>query len=720
MRLKVLYTFDADNKNNCLARWPNLLNVRTAFVDDTTQIGLIDLKTCIQAVTSSSPELISQLGNDFTIYAHDYSEPDTPLVGQGLLSWALSSNVQEAEADPDNSSCVTGLVTRSALGLFSRNAQETLEVKLRLTPVPNSTQQDYLSSLEKYKRASDVIGQDFDAQAWTNFVQNNPGFISSAGRGQSSDRSASPMDRLSLESVQRMHHEGLTQRDMPTGIADPFTTRSGSRPPSRSTTPSSAQPFNAPPRQQAGHLSRPSSRGGMQPVSHQRRESFNSGYYSAEETFEEGPSRKRAKTMKVEWPSKSNLNIERQPESLRVAASTASSVRLHRPVAVNPALAPQTGTAGEEPVRPPTPIPKSAHPTSRRDRNNSSSLRQASRVQSSSPAPQLAPPQPQITDTAMLSPEDPRHASISSSPANFPSSPPIMPPVDSRPTSPVLPPLPGEHDSGFMSGTFDDFFDGNLVHFDDYIHDKDGESHGTGLGNPIGFPAHYPPVFEDGNEVEEPMPPNLPPPPVPTHELQAPTKPAFSRAQTSRPASRVSMSSPKLAPAPVPRARQMEEEMRALSQLPQVPASDPAGRSLHRSNTWAGDMSDIPNSDAVTAEETKRRPKKRVGKEQTRARLETAIAAGEMPPFCDNCGAIETPAWRRAYAKTFDCGFDEVETSLEEGAIVFKEALDHNDDGSIKTFRGFKIAKKPEDRDDEWVAITLCNRKSYRSSPGGV
>ena len=159
------------------------------------------------------------------------------------------------------------------------------------------------------------------------------------------------------------------------------------------------------------------------------------------------------------------------------------------------------------------------------------------------------------------------------------------------------------------------------MHFDDYIHDKDGENHGTGLGNNMGFPIHYPLVPEDGNETEEPMAPSLPPPPVPTHELQVPTKPAFSRAQTSRPASRVSMSSPKLAPAPVPRARQMEEEMRSLSQLPQVPASDPAGRSLHRSNTWAGDMSDMPTSDAVMAEDIKRRPKKRVGKEQTKARL---------------------------------------------------------------------------------------------------
>ena len=720
MRLKVLYTFDAENKNNCLARWPHILDVRTAYLDDDTLIGLIDLKTCIQAVTSSSPEIISQLGSDFTIYAHDYSEPDIPLVGQGLLSWALSSHFEEAEADSHANNFVTGRVTRSGLGLFSRNAQEILEVKLRLIPVPSSTQSDYLNSLQKYKQASDVVGQNFDAQTWTNFVQNNTDFVSSVGRAQSSDRSASPMERARVETTQRMHNEGATQREMPSGLSDPFIARSGSRPPSRSATPSSVQPFSVPPRQQAAHMSRPSSRGGMQPVSHQRRESFNSGYYSAEETFEEGPSKKRAKIMQVDWPSKSNLNIERQPESLRVVASTASSVRLHRPIAVNPALALQTGNSTEEPIRPPTPIPKSANPTNRRQRNNSSSLRRASRVDSSSPAPQFVPQQSLAADTAMLSPEDPHAASHTSSPVNIPSSPPTMPPIGSFPTSPALPPLPGEHDSGFMSGTFDDFFgEEDLVHFDDYVQHKHGENYDPGLGSSnIANSAEFAPVFEDGHGNEESVPLSLPPPPMPFQE-SAPPKPAFSRSQTSRPASRVSMSSPKLAPAPIPRARQIEEEMRALSQLPQVVASDPVGRPLHRSNTWAGDMSDMPTSDAVITEETKRRSKKRVGKEQTKARLETAIAAGEMPPFCDNCGAIETPAWRRAFAKTFDCEFDEVETSLEDGAIVFKEVLEHSDDGSIKTFRGFKITKRPEDRDDEWMAITLCNRKSgWRSMQG--
>lgn len=51
--VKVLYTFDDENKTNCLARWPNLLEVQTAHLDEKTQIGVIELKTCIQAIVSA-------------------------------------------------------------------------------------------------------------------------------------------------------------------------------------------------------------------------------------------------------------------------------------------------------------------------------------------------------------------------------------------------------------------------------------------------------------------------------------------------------------------------------------------------------------------------------------------------------------------------------------------------------------------------------------------
>jgi hypothetical protein len=51
--VKVLYTFDSDGKTNCLARWPQVLDIQTAFLDEDTQIGVIELKTCIQAIVSA-------------------------------------------------------------------------------------------------------------------------------------------------------------------------------------------------------------------------------------------------------------------------------------------------------------------------------------------------------------------------------------------------------------------------------------------------------------------------------------------------------------------------------------------------------------------------------------------------------------------------------------------------------------------------------------------
>lgn len=51
--VKVLYTFDDASKTNCLARWPHLLEIQTAALDEKTLIGVIELKTCIQAIVSA-------------------------------------------------------------------------------------------------------------------------------------------------------------------------------------------------------------------------------------------------------------------------------------------------------------------------------------------------------------------------------------------------------------------------------------------------------------------------------------------------------------------------------------------------------------------------------------------------------------------------------------------------------------------------------------------
>ncbi|KAH8600261.1 hypothetical protein B0O99DRAFT_649117 [Bisporella sp. PMI_857] len=60
MRLKVLYTFDDQNKTNCLARGQDVLRIQTVAMDETASIGIIDLKTCIEAVIQCSPELVNR------------------------------------------------------------------------------------------------------------------------------------------------------------------------------------------------------------------------------------------------------------------------------------------------------------------------------------------------------------------------------------------------------------------------------------------------------------------------------------------------------------------------------------------------------------------------------------------------------------------------------------------------------------------------------------
>ncbi|KIW33669.1 uncharacterized protein PV07_00499 [Cladophialophora immunda] len=686
VRLKVLYTFDSEQKDNHLARWPQSLEVQTAFIDDVNQIGVIDLRTCLEAVTTASPELTTLVDNDYTIYAYDYSEPDTPLVGQGMLSKALAGQAQSTSSDGE--AMITGKISKNIMGLFSKNAQETLEVKLRFTPVNTFAQARY--------RSGSVSSQDGMRPQWNN----GPCL-------QTLQRSASPIDTSGLETMQRML-SGETLHG----------SGSGSRP----GTPTATQNLSHPMRQ-PGHPSRPSSRAGMRQLPEGRRESFQSGYFSGDDIGEEGPARKRAKTTKVDLPTKSNFNIERQPESLRVVASAASSLRLHRPIAVNPAAAVQPNSHNEEAARPPTPIPasKTAKPRGRPGRprkNPPSSLAQGSQVRESSPATDVGL-QPELLAVPIASPEDTRGQSVGSTPANIPSSPPVMPEFRQPAiTSPVLPPVIGSsgHDSGFMSGNLEDLFgDDHLLQFDDFIVDKpEDQDANEGCQEKHRPIDQYPAVFEEGNDIEEAQSAqpgyNIMPPPLPL----APKPLSRAQSYTPVPTPRISMSSPRLAPAPIPRARQIMEEQREqqrkIALAPLVPKSDPAPRALHRAQTWAPD-SDIPMSDVPGGEEAKAKAasKKKVGKEQTKARLENAIANGIMPPFCDNCGAIETPAWRRAYVKVFDCPWDDVETSLNHGECCFKEPINHNPDGSVKTFRGYKVDKRQGDEADDWEAITLCN-----------
>lgn len=164
-----------------------------------------------------SPELVAKLGQDYTVYAYDYSEYETPLVGQGMLSWVLSSSSPSPNSPANQSkTMITGRVCKNVMGLFSKDAQETLEVKLRLVPVPTVMQSEYLDSMQRYREMSNSTPPSLDPQTWANCVRQNSDQSTVYNSQQQLDRApASPMDQLGIERFHRILSEGSTPRDLP-------------------------------------------------------------------------------------------------------------------------------------------------------------------------------------------------------------------------------------------------------------------------------------------------------------------------------------------------------------------------------------------------------------------------------------------------------------------------------------------------------------------------
>ncbi|KAI5790156.1 hypothetical protein EDC01DRAFT_657817 [Geopyxis carbonaria] len=176
MRLQVSYTFDDASQAHCLARWPHLVSTPTVQVDEDLLVGAVELKTCILSIISASPELVATLSQDFCVYAFDFSEPGFPLVGCGMLSWTM--------LNAQNSSTrimITGRVRRNKFGVFNDDGvKETLEVKFRLHKVDTFTQEQFVKSVHAYTALSKMLPGNFDASAWSNFVQAHPQILNMA------------------------------------------------------------------------------------------------------------------------------------------------------------------------------------------------------------------------------------------------------------------------------------------------------------------------------------------------------------------------------------------------------------------------------------------------------------------------------------------------------------------------------------------------------------
>ena len=704
--MKVLYTFDDQNKTNCLARWPRALDIRTAYLDETTQIGVIDLKTCTQAIVSASPELVAKLGQDYTIYAYDYSEYETPLVGQGMLSWVLASSSRTPSAPANESrTVVTGRVCKNIMGLFSGGAQETLEVKLRLVPVPTCLQSEYIESMRKYRDLSKIMPEGFDSQAWTNFIQANPGILSLVDQSRSESPTVGFTQReMGIEHVQRLLSEGYTQQNgadqdssqrRGSGYADSNTgqtsVRAGS--PAVSVQSTAMQPAFG---QNLGRVDSRASSRVEQRHARSRRSSIDFGYASNDDKTE-GPAKKRAKVTKADWPTKGSFG--KQVDSLRVAASSAASVRVYQPTAIRPTA--NSASSLEEPPRAPTPIPNSGNRTSRPllSTARSSLSREPlsiSRVEYNSPYASFED-KPKPIESSITSSED--NGSISATNTPVPaSSPPIFRTVSPTPSSPMLPTLPRDFDSGFMSGSIDDLFEDNEDHQLDELDFEIAAQYSKRLET------------EPSHSLNSKAPQT-----IPAHsDILAPTE---EHIQAS--------SQPRNQTKTTGRSRTLNRTASTGHFLPPpMIASDPIrpnGGMLQRSQTWSGQQIQVQHaaSDAPMGSKDSAAPKRPVSrsgsgvkrKKQIQTKLATTIAAGEMPPFCDNCGSIETPTWRKAWTKVH-CGNEEqVQISKSEGGIIALQILEKDENGTTSLFKIFKKSLLPSDAG--FTEVLLCNRRLF-------
>ena len=751
----MLYTFDDLNKTNCLARWPQSLDIRSVFLDESTQIGVVELKTCLQAVVSASPELVAKLGQDYTVYAYDYSEYDTPLVGQGMLSWALASPSGHTAPANSTRTLVTGRVCRNILGLFSSSSQETLEVKLRLVPVPSCSQKEYIESMKTYRDLSKIMPEGFDAGAWTSFLQANPsiGQLAQQNRRQAGTAKLGPQALAETEHMPRLVSQDSSRRGSVDLRYIPPVENSSA------TEPLQHQPRAASPALSARSATAPSKRRGRPPRTSSRtsmrgrdpplatppsRDTMVNSREPEDDQVEDGPVKKRAKVSRVDRPD--GTSFDKLPESLRVAASAAASVRIHQPAAVRPLVS--CAPTLEGPPRAPTPI---ADPSNIIRRSQLPKARSNLREQSPV-ADETEYKSPYVRSESLQRPEERNIGSLPNTPAEIPSSPPLYRGPSTAPSSPHLPTLPAHLDSGFMSGTIECLLEDDeyrtpdeedlavvaqysrALELPEPIVEKMNESYFFTPISPIA--QHIIPnpsnvnqeaqavsVALEKHEKQEAQPGSISQKKIEEHEKQ-------DAQQHDSDAKTIAGDENAVRSASGPRLLERTVSLGNLPSDPPAPSlpKPDSGRpvELYRSQTWSGQHDSHPASDTAAVSgisEPLGKPKRRKTgtganakrKEAIKSRLHDSIEAGEMPPFCENCGAIETPTWRKAWVKVHSGKPDHVHISEEEGGIIAWETLQTDVEGTVCLYRIIKRTLLPADQG--FSEILLCNRKSSQHLP---
>ncbi|KAI6783033.1 uncharacterized protein J7T54_002195 [Emericellopsis cladophorae] len=148
-----------------------------------------------------------------------------------------------------------------------------------------------------------------------------------------------------------------------------------------------------------------------------------------------------------------------------------------------------------------------------------------------------------------------------------------------------------------------------------------------------------------------------------------------------------------------------------------VPASDPAGPTTTQAATtpsFALALPDIPSStaDGATSSQEEKTNKNLVKKTAIKQRLEAAIRKGEMPPYCSNCGAIETPTWRKIYGQNHEGlapHHNPEEYSSKPGMVTTVDVVRAATEGKAGLYRVIKKNLGPNDDKSAWHELLLCN-----------
>lgn len=148
-----------------------------------------------------------------------------------------------------------------------------------------------------------------------------------------------------------------------------------------------------------------------------------------------------------------------------------------------------------------------------------------------------------------------------------------------------------------------------------------------------------------------------------------------------------------------------------------VPASDPVGPSSGLAFPQLALPEPVqptiePLGDALPEPSSPGESKNVVKRNAIKQRLEAAIKRGEMPPYCANCGAIETPTWRKIYCQEHDGSapiMSKEQMGNKPGDVTIVQTLQLPTDDTIGRYQIAKKALGDDEVVDEWTERILCN-----------